>query len=153
MGAPIPSSSIESTVSVSSNDGRTDPTSISSMPATAITLTINELLAYAIFYRDKSAVTDLHKMMIGFNLPSEIIDAKKELLNAYASELVDCQYKTARRHSTARSAHDAEVEDILCKLELLDNGIVLNRNRFTALSLDRLPRYGPNEINICAVVD
>jgi len=38
-------------------------------------------------------------------------------------------------------------------LELLDNGNVLNRNRFAAMSLDRLPRYGPNEINICAVVD
>ena len=38
-------------------------------------------------------------------------------------------------------------------LELLNNGNVLNRNRFTAMSLDRLPRYGPNEINNCAVVD
>jgi hypothetical protein len=98
-------------------------------------------------------VADLHKVIFGFYLPSEIADAKKELLNAYVPELEDSQYKTARRHSTTRSAHDAEVEDILCMLELLDNGNVLHRNQFTAMSLDRLPRYGPNEINICAVVD
>ena len=155
IGMPISSAHIETTVtaSVSSNDGRTDSTSISSSPSTAITTTINELLTYAIYYRDKSTVADLHKVIVGFYLPSEITDAKKELLNAYAPELADCQYKTARRHSTTRSAHDAEVEDILCMLELIDNGNGLHRNRFTAVSLDRLPRYGPNEINICAVVD
>ena len=152
-GAPIPSTSNESTASGSSIDGRTDPTSISSIPTITTTTTINELLTYAIFYRDKGTIADLHKMIVSFYLPSEIADAKKELLTAYAPELADCQYKTARRHSTIRSAHDAEVEDILCMLELLDDGNLLCRNQFTAMSLDRLPRYGPNEINICAVVD
>ena len=135
-GVPISSSSIETTASVSSNDGRTDSTSISSLPSTAITTTINELLTYAICYRDKGTVADSHKVIVGFYLPSEITDAKKELLNAYAPELAYCQYKTARRHSTTRSAHDAEVEDILCMLELIDNGNGLHRNRFTAVSLD-----------------
>jgi hypothetical protein len=92
-------------------------------------------------------------MIVGFYIPSEITDAKKELLSAFSTELADCQFKTARRHSTTRSAHDAEAEDILCLLELLDNDNILYRNRFAAMSLDRLPRYGPNEINICAVVD
>jgi hypothetical protein len=105
---------------------------------TATTMTVNELLTYVIYYRDKSTVADLHKMTVGFYLPSEIADAKKELLIAYSSELADCQYKTARRHSTTRSAHDAEVEDILCMLELLDNCSVLYRSWFATISLDRL---------------
>jgi hypothetical protein len=120
---------------------------------TGTTTTVNELLTYAVYYRDKRTVADLHKLIIGFYLPSEIADAKKMLLNAFPTELTDCQSKTARRHSSACSAHDAEVEDVLNILELLDNGNVLDIYQFTAMSLDRLPKYGPNEINVCAVVD
>jgi len=78
----------------------------------------------------------------------------------YSRELADCQYKTARCPSTIRLAHDAKVEDImskvediLCMLDILDNSNVLYRNRYTAMSFDTLPRYGSNEINICAVVN
>ena len=38
-------------------------------------------------------------------------------------------------------------------LDLLDNGNVLSRYRFVAMSLDRPPKYGPNEINMCTYVD
>jgi hypothetical protein len=156
VAAPNSSTSTESAASATPKDGRaaSTSTSTSSLPTTTgTTTTVNELLTYAVYYRDKSTVADLHKLIIGFYLPSEIADAKKMLLNAFPTELTDCQFKTARRHSTARSAHDAEVEDILNILELLDNGNVLDRYQFAAMSLDRLPKYGPNEINVCAVVD
>ena len=38
-------------------------------------------------------------------------------------------------------------------LELLDNSGELNKVCFTAATLDQLPHYGPNEINICAISD
>jgi hypothetical protein len=38
-------------------------------------------------------------------------------------------------------------------LELLDNLNVLTLVQFAAASIDRLPRYGPNEINVCSVAD
>ena len=38
-------------------------------------------------------------------------------------------------------------------LDLLDNSNVLSFIQFVAVSIDRLPKYGPNEINVCAVVD
>lgn len=67
--------------------------------------------------------------------------------------LSDCQYIITRRQTATRTAHEAEIEDILCMLDLLDNSNVLNAIQFVAVAIDRLPKYGPNEINVCAVVD
>jgi len=120
---------------------------------TDVKVIINELLAYAMFYRDKSTSADLHKIIVNFYLPSEINVSKTAVINQFSDYLDGCQYKTARRQSSARSAHDAEVEDILGMLELLDNYNVLVSVQFAAVALDRMPHYGPNEINICAVVD
>ena len=53
----------------------------------------------------------------------------------------------------ARAAHDAEAEDIIKLMEMLDNLDDLNKTRFAAVAMDRLPKYGPEEINIYAVVD
>ena len=47
---------------------------------TGIKIIINELLAYATFYRDKCTGADLHKMIVSFYLPSEINESKTLLL-------------------------------------------------------------------------
>lgn len=114
---------------------------------------INELLSYAQFYRDRSTVDSLHKLVVGFYSPSEIFEAKKLVIDEFSVELIDCPLKTARRHSTARTAHDAEAEDIIRMLESLDNQNNLGKVQFTASNFDKLPKYGPEEINLCAVVD
>ena len=38
-------------------------------------------------------------------------------------------------------------------LDLLNNLNVLNHIQFAAVSLDRIPKYGSNEINVCSVID
>jgi len=43
---------------------------------------------------------------------------------------------------TSRTTHEAEMGDILCVLELLDNANVLNPIQFVAVSIDRIPKYG-----------
>jgi hypothetical protein len=58
---------------------------------------------------------------------------------------------TDRRQSSTHSAHDAETEDILGMIEILDDLNVLDNIKLTAAALDRLQQYGPNEINVCAV--
>jgi hypothetical protein len=45
------------------------------------------------------------------------------------------------------------MEDILGLFDLIDSKNLLNSATFAAINLDRVPRYGPEEINICAVVD
>jgi hypothetical protein len=114
---------------------------------------INELLAYFAFYRDRGNFTDLHKLIVRFYSPSEISTAKSTVTSLLEAHLSGCQYATNRRHTTTRPAHEAEAKDILGIFELLDNLQVLRLIQFAAVSMDRLPKYGPKEVNICAVVD
>ena len=62
-------------------------------------------------------------------------------------------YATERRSSTSRSAHEAELEDIVATLEYLDSKELLNRMTFVAANLNRLPGYLRESTNICTVVD
>ena len=97
---------------------------------------------------------ELHKLIVGLYSPTEIAEPKRLLIQEFAMHLEDCQYKTVRRQSVARSAHDAEVEVILCILELIDNrGLLDKKVRFVAVLFDRVSKYGPNEINVFAGVD
>jgi len=114
---------------------------------------VNEMLAYLQFYRDKSTADALHGIAMMFFTSNETAEAKQRLIDLFPLELVDCPLKVGRRHSATRSAHDAEIEDIIRMLELLDNMNVLNKVSFVACNLDRLPKYGPEEVNVCTIAD
>jgi hypothetical protein len=60
---------------------------------------------------------------------------------------------TGRRGSSVRSQHEAELDDIIGAMDYVDNEGLLGSVRFMVKNLDRLPKYGPEEINVCAVVD
>jgi hypothetical protein len=106
-----------------------------------------------VHYRDSCTFADLHKLIAHFYLPSEISTSKEKLKGEFGIYLSGCQHTTNRRDTTTRPAHDAEITDILGMLEILDNLNVLRSVQFAAVSIERLPKYGPNEINICTVVD
>jgi hypothetical protein len=114
---------------------------------------LNELLTYATFYRNRSASSSLYKVMADFYTATEIGVCKKLLITEFSSELHDCALKSERRTTSSRPAHYAELEDILGILDTLDNKNALARVKYCAAALDRLPKYGPEEINLCAVVD
>jgi ribosome-associated translation inhibitor RaiA len=127
-------------------------TNLSGRPAEA-KIVIDELLTYAAHFRDRCTSADLHKSIIHFYLPVEISTSKALILKEFSIYLTDSSFITPRRQTTTRPAHAAEIDDILGMLESLDNLNVLSSIQFVAASLDRLPRYGPNEINVCTVVD
>jgi len=52
-----------------------------------------------------------------------------------------------------RSASEAEADDMIHLLEVLDNDNALQNVKFVASQLDRVPKYDPEEIIVCAVVD
>ena len=116
-------------------------------------IVIDELLTYTRYYRDRCTAADLHKQIAHFYLSTEISVSKTTLMNEFQIYLSDSPYMTLRRQTSARPAHEAEIDDILGMLDLLDNLNVLSQIQFVAVSIDRIPRYGPNEINICTVVD
>lgn len=73
-------------------------------------------------------------------------------MNEFQVYLSDSPFITFRGQKTASLAFEAEIDDILGMLELLDNLDVLTLVQFAAVSIDRLPRYGPHEINVGYVV-
>jgi len=116
-------------------------------------LVVNELLTYVTVYRDRVSAENLRKVLIGFCTTSEINIAKKLLVGTFTSDLVDCSYKAERRKSATRGVNEAEAEDIVGIFEYLDERSHLSKITFAAVNLERLPKYGPEEINICSVVD
>jgi len=67
--------------------------------------------------------------------------------------LSGCEFITKRSNSTQRTAGVAEAEDITELLNILDNLNVLSMVQFGALLYSRLPKYGPEDLNICAIAE
>ena len=104
-------------------------------------------------FRNCSSIENIRKVILHFYTSAEISDAKKSLISTGSDMLNGCEYLTDRRTSTQRSASDTEVDDIIHLFDVLDSCDDLKELQFAALSYDRLPKYGPEEINVCAVVD
>ena len=91
-------------------------------------------------------------MVINFYTAEDVTTAKACLLSAYSC-LVGTSHATGRRGSSARPHHEAEVDDIIAGLDFIDNKDALGSHQFVAVNLENLPKYGPEKINICTVVD
>ena len=106
-----------------------------------------------VFFRDRGNTAALHRIVTDFYTPHEISAAKKCLIDAFQAAVIDCPYVIERRNSSVRQAHDAEAEDITGLFVVIDGKKLLNSIAFAAVNHDRVPRYGPEEINICAVMN
>jgi hypothetical protein len=113
---------------------------------------VNELLTYVKCYRNSSNNLNLKKVLTSFYTAEVISAAKACLLSTFAC-LAGSSYAVARRGSSARPQHDAEVDDILAGMDYIDNKDAFGNCQFVAVNVENLPKYGPEEINICSVVD
>ena len=129
------------------------PNTISACQVNMRHIVVNEMLSYVNFYRDNSSNDCIRKVVLAFYTAAEISDAKRHLLETFKEQLSDCQVRADRRNSSSRPAHEAEVDDVISIFELLDNTNVLQDYLFAAVNHERLPKYGPEEVNICSVVD
>lgn len=114
---------------------------------------VNELLSYAMFYRDRVSAENLRKVVIGFYSATEINCAKKLLVNTFSSDLTDCPLKAERRRSNTRGINEIEFEDIIGICDYLDQRSKLSSITVAAVNMERLPKYGPEEINLCSLAD
>jgi len=58
-----------------------------------------------------------------------------------------------QRSSLSRESHEAEIDDILNLIDILDLQSEFSCFEFIACNLDNLPKFAPEEINIAAVVN
>jgi hypothetical protein len=80
---------------------------------------------------------NLLKTIGNFLLPSEISEAKRKVIACFFDGyLTECPFKVIRRI-----------------FNLLDNIGVLGAYQFADVNLDRLPKYGPEELSICSIAD
>ena len=114
---------------------------------------LNEILSYLHFYRDCANADALRRVVLGFYTAEDITDAKKLLVHELQAKVSNCQFLTERRNSTARTASEAEVDDILGIFDTADGQQALDNYLFVSSNLNQLPKYGPEELNIGAVVD
>jgi len=111
----------------------------------------NELLSFVGFYHNKSNVEALRRSVLSFFIPNDICQAKKLLSSKYATKLQPCQFSAERRNSSTRAAHEAEIDDIISKFDILDLKNGLDGVTFVASNLENL--FGPEEFNLAAVVN
>lgn len=116
-------------------------------------MVLSEVLAYVYFYRNKSTSEALRRTVLSSFTPAAITEAKKLLVCRFCGHLVSCTLTAERRNSSVRQSHEAEMEDITGIIDILDAQDVLNSIQFVAADLDMLPKFGPEELNIAAVVD
>jgi len=135
-------------------DGAQQPARVD-VSCAASQIVFNELLAYVYFYRGRSTAENIKKVLLHFYTSQDISTAKKEIISLCQMQSVPLDVINIRRSSSQRPASEAEAEDILLIFDALDNlnAGPLQDIKFLASSLDRLPKYGPEEINICSVID
>lgn len=114
---------------------------------------VNELLTFVAHYRNRSNNDMLRQSILSFYTAPEIGDSKKVIVNTFQSRLEGCSLIVDRRPSTARPAHVAEIDDIIGLFDFLDEKNCLGEKRFAAANLERLPKFGPEEMNVCAIVN
>ena len=115
-------------------------------------LIVDELF-YVSFYRNKCNVESLRRTVLSFYLPSVVSLSKKLLTGKFSTQLVSCSFAADRRNSATRASHEAEMDDIINIFDFLDLQGCFTNCKFVAYNLDNLPKFGPEELNLAAVVD
>jgi hypothetical protein len=112
---------------------------------------VNELLSYISFYRGKSTVDSVRKAVSSFFTATEINRSKKLLISKFSELLVSSHFCTDRRNTNTRPASGVEFDDIMGIFEIVDNGNHLDNVKFVPLNLERVPRFGPEELSFGSV--
>jgi len=115
----------------------------------------NEILAYVFHYRNNSTGSALNDVVLKHFSSEDISDAKRILVQEFQYVASAAQFFTERRNSTARSAREAELDDIVGIFQAADADpqTVVDEYLFLASDFKQLPKYGPEELNIAVVVD
>ena len=118
----------------------------------AVPHVVNELLTYVAYYRNRANGDALRRVVLTCCTPDDISRAKKTVIDQFRSTFAGSILLTDRRSSTVRSAQEAELDDVIAMFDVLDERQLLQTVVFVAADLERLPKFGPEEVNICTVV-
>ena len=90
---------------------------------------------------------------MNFFTNDEIRDAKAVLAEKFKTTIGDNTLWAERRHTIARPPHEAKLDDVIALPNLFDVQEILRNVQFAAVVLERLPKYGSEELNIGSIID
>ena len=96
---------------------------------------LNELLAYVNCYRHNSTDDAVRKVVITHFSQDDIAAAKRLLVQEFHWFSGITQFTTERGNSSARQAHEAEIKDIICILDVVDTRNAFAGDMFVASNL------------------
>ena len=97
---------------------------------------LNELLAYVNCYRHNSTDDAVRKVVIThFSQDDTAAAAKRLLVQEFHWVSGITQFTTERGNSSARQAHEAEIKDIICILDVVDTRNTFAGDMFVASNL------------------
>lgn len=115
-------------------------------------VTINEpLLAYITFALQTGTVENVKKAVIGFFTAEQIVRAKNVLWKNVHSVAIG--KNVSRKSSNVRTEQEANVTDIVSAIQKLDKTNEMPDIVISALSLGKIPRSVPEELNAISIVD
>ena len=114
-----------------------------------VILVENECLSYVFFYSTKYPKDSIKRIVLSHFLQEEINAAKVILWKTFPNVVGELH---VRRALLSRSAHEAEIIDILDAAVLVDASHVCIYH-FVSGNMDRMPQCAPEETNIFSLAD
>jgi hypothetical protein len=106
-------------------------------------MVLNELLAFVNCYRHNSTDDAVRQVVITHFSQDDIDAAKRLLVQEFQWLNGMAQFTTERRNSSARPAHEAEIDDIIGIIDVVNTRNALAGYMFVASNLQAMPKYGP----------
>lgn len=107
-------------------------------------------MTYCCHHLNNSTRDGIRKVVLNFYTPEEIRDAKNDLWSAYGENTLGKFVR--RRDQPQNPAHEKATDDILSAMYKLDLNDSVTNVSFAARNLDRLPKYGPEELDLTSMV-
>ena len=111
-------------------------------------LHVDELLTYACYYINNSAIENIKKIILNFHNNEEILNSKKLLWNVSGEYLTP--YKD-RKSTENRSSMEANISDIFEAIIQLDATNKLPK--FVAINLGKVPDKQPEHLNLISMIN
>ena len=114
---------------------------------------ISELLAYVVCYRDRNVNDRLRRSIVRNFVYTDVTSAKITLVHEFENSMNLSDIVIRRWTSTNHADVEADVDDIIGIITRASTAGLLDYIQFVAADLKRLPKSGPDEVDMSYTTD
>lgn len=116
-------------------------------------LVVNELMTYIKHYRSKCQAENLKRIILTSFSNGSITETKKLLIKLFNNVVNKSQFVADRRNSTTRSASEADLDDIIGLLDIIEQNKADDKILFVAVNLDSIPKAAPDDLTLRTIAE